>query len=106
MNYDLNLAQDLILCSANNNGPQYNAAVARLAGFFRDGTYDTAKAVGMLERNLVQSTAKQLHKDYHSDVANWQDVFPMNLRLYAAQTLEESIVSEFELGNFPHSLPD
>ena len=66
----------------------------------RAGVFEYGKALVAVERYCLVPAAKQYALEFGSMTQRWSDMFPKSARQEAAESIVDSWVSEFRLGNY------
>ena len=85
---------------ANNTEAWIKPAWLTLGKFHKAGTYNKDRAIAYLDRYVLTPAAKQYRSEFGGMGDRWQDWFPKACRLAAAESMADSMVAEFRLGNY------
>ena len=96
----MNTETDLELTARNYNGNKWNTMIHTLKRKFDQGIYDSDRASGYIERNLVTDCAKSMHKDINDNEITWQTLYPIEMRQRIASNIESELIHDFENGAY------
>ena len=84
----------------NNVEAYIKPAWLTLGKFYKAGTFNRDRGLAYIARYVLAPAAKQYHQEFGSMRSRWSDTFPKSIRLEAAESILDSMVAEFRLGNF------
>ena len=64
------------------------------------GIFDYGRAIAYVDRYCLIPAAKQYRLEFGSMTTKWSDMFPKPVRAEAAESIVQSWVAEFKLGNY------
>jgi hypothetical protein len=64
------------------------------------GIFDYGRAIAYVDRYCLIPAAKQYRLEFGSMTTKWSDMFPKPVRMEAAESIVQSWVAEFRLGNY------
>jgi hypothetical protein len=66
----------------------------------RAGVFELERAINYVDRYCLVPAAKQYRLEFGGMTDRWQDLFPKAVRQQAAESIVQSWVAEFRLGNY------
>jgi hypothetical protein len=66
----------------------------------RAGVFDYDRALAYVDRYCLVPAAKQYKLEHGSMRTKWSDMFPKSIRSEAAESIVNSWIAEFRLGNY------
>jgi hypothetical protein len=92
-------ARELELYACNFSESHYNTVGKTLSRFYKAGTYNHDRAIAYIDRYLVIPAAKDYKLSFGGMTDIWHSMFPKATRTVAAESIANSFVSEFKIGN-------
>ena len=83
------------------NVESYIAPVWKTLGrHYKKGNFSYEKALSYIDKCALIPGAKQYTLEFGSMTTSWKEMFPKSVRNQAAESILDSILDEFRLGNF------
>ena len=74
--------------------------IKTLSRKYKRGTFDYERAIAYVDRYCLVPAAKQYRLEFGGMCDRWSDIFPRSVRLKAAESIVNSWIAEFRLGNY------
>ena len=85
---------------ASNTEAFIAPVIKTLSKHYRNGEFSYDRALAYIDRYCLVSAAKQYDVEHGTMRTKWNVLFPKNVRMEAAESILDSWLVEFRLGNF------